>query len=65
MLRKERLTTSNVGSVLNAKRVTRSLLKKELGEYNLSGVQAINWGRNNEAEAINAFKQVTGLAVEE
>lgn len=65
MLRKGRLTASNFGSVLNAKKVTQSLLKKVLGEYNLSSVQAINWGINNEAEAIKDFKDVTGLTVED
>ena len=65
MLRKGRLTASNFRSVLNAKKVSQSLLKKVLGECNLSGVQAINWGINNEAEAIEDFRQVTGLAVEE
>ena len=48
-LRKGRLTASNFGAVLNSKRVTPSLIKRVLGEYSLSGVQAINWGINNEA----------------
>ena len=65
MLRRGRLTASNFGAVLNAKRVTPSLLKRVLGEYSLSGVQAINWGINNEAEAVKAFVQATGLTVED
>ena len=64
-LRKGRLTASNFGAVLNSKRVTPSLIKRVLGEYSLSGVQAINWGINNEAEAIKAFVQATGLTVED
>ena len=42
MIRKGRLT--NFGSVLNCKRVTQSLIKRVLGQYDLSRVQAINWG---------------------
>ena len=64
-LRKGRLTASNFGAVLNSKRVTPSLIKRVLGQYSLSGVQAINWGINNEAEAIKAFVQATGLTVED
>ena len=63
--RKGRLTASNFGAVLNSKRVTPSLIKRVLGEYSLSGVQSINWGINNEAEAIKAFVQETGLTVED
>ncbi|XP_015772435.1 PREDICTED: uncharacterized protein LOC107350709 [Acropora digitifera] len=50
-VRKGRLTASNFGSVLNAGRITPSLLKK-------TGVQ-------NEAEAINHFRKCTGLPVAE
>lgn len=52
-----RLTASNFGAVLAAKRVTPLLLKKLLGEYDLSGVKAIQWGVNNEAEAIKEFEK--------
>ena len=48
MIRKGRLTASNFGSVLNCKRVTPSLIKRVLGQYDLSRVQAINWGIINE-----------------
>lgn len=44
MLRKGRLTASNFGPVLNCKRVTPSLIKRVLGQYDLSRVQSINWG---------------------
>ena len=44
VIRKGRLTASNFGSVLNCKRVTQSLIKRVLGQYHLSRVQAINWG---------------------
>ena len=65
MLRKGRLTSSNFGYVLQAKRVTPSLVRRVLGDYNLSGVHAINWGINNESVAVKAFEQATGLAVKE
>ena len=35
---KGRLTASNFGSVLNCKRVTQSLIKRVLGQYDLSRV---------------------------
>ena len=65
MLRKGRLTSSNFGCVLQAKRVTPGLVKRVLGDHNLSGVHAINWGINNESVAVKAFEQATGLAVKE
>ena len=43
---KGRLTASNFGPVLTAKRVTPPLLKRLMGEYDLSGVKAISWGVN-------------------
>ena len=65
MLRKGRLTASNFGSVLNCKRVTVSLIKRILGQRDLSRVQAINWGIINENEAKKVFQQKTHLCVEE
>ncbi|KXJ24866.1 Exonuclease [Exaiptasia diaphana] len=65
LARRGRLTASNFGSVLNCKRVTPSLLKRLLGEYDLSRVKAVQWGTNNEKEAINYFKTSTGLQVAE
>ena len=59
------LTASNFGSVLKAKRVTPSLLKRHLGEYDLSRVKAVQWGVNNEKEAIKAFTLKTGKTVKE
>ena len=64
-VRKGRLTASNFGSVLNAGRITPSLLKRLLGEYDLSRVKAVQWGVQNEAEAINHFRKCTGLPVTE
>ena len=41
LARRGRLTASNFGSVLHAKRVTPSLLKRLLGEYDISRVKAV------------------------
>lgn len=65
MVKKGRLTASNFGCVLNAKRVTPSLLKRLLGDYNLSRVKAVQWGVTNEPEALKAFSLKTGLQVVE
>ena len=62
-LRKGRLTASNFGCVLDAKRVTPSLIKRLLGEYDLSRVKAVAWGVTNEAEAIKEFTKQTKLQV--
>lgn len=65
LIRKGRLTASNFGCVLNAKRATPSLIKRLLGQYKLSGVKAIEWGVNNEGEAVSAFTKHSGLQVKE
>ena len=62
LVRKGRLTASNFGCVLNAKRATPSLVKRLLGEYDISWVKAVAWGVSNESEAITS---PTGLRVEE
>ena len=63
--RKGRLTASTFGAVLKAKRVTPSLIKKLMGDYDLIGVQAIAWGIDNEEMAVKAFTKVTGLSINE
>ena len=50
--RKGRLRASNFGCVLKSKRATPSLIKRLLGEYDLSRVKAVQWGTNNEKEAL-------------
>ena len=65
ILREGTLTASNFGFILKAKRVTPSLIKRVLREYDLSGVQAINWGISNEQEAIKAFTTAAKMKVEE
>lgn len=59
-----RLTASNFGSVLHARRVTVSLLKRLLEKYDLPRVKAAQWGANNEAEAVKAFINLTGKTVQ-
>ncbi|KAK3754674.1 hypothetical protein QZH41_004532 [Actinostola sp. cb2023] len=61
--RKKRLTASNFGAVLTAKRPTPSLIERLLGERDISKVRAIAWGVNNEAEAVKAFTAATALPV--
>ena len=63
MLRKGRLTASNFGPVLQAKRVTPSLITRVIGEYDISRVQAVRWGIVNEKEGIKNFTQHSKLQV--
>ena len=65
LVRKGRLTASNFGCVLKAKRATPSLIKRLLGQYTLSGVKAMEWGINNEREPVSAFTRQSGLQVVE
>nr|CAH7713590.1 unnamed protein product [Callosobruchus chinensis] len=65
--RKYRLTSSKFGAVISAykrNKYPKSLFKGLLEGYDLSGVQAIQWGKENEQTAIAKFKEVTGLCVE-
>ena len=64
LARKGRLTASNFGSVLKSKRATPFLIKRLLGEYDLSRVKAVQWGVNNE-EAMKFFINTAGLLVQE
>lgn len=52
ILCRECLTASNFGHVLNAKGITPSLIKRVLGQYDISRVKAIS----NEEEGIKAFE---------
>ena len=45
--------------------MTQSLLKRLLGEYDLSGVKAVQWGVDNEQEALKAFTGLTSKTVQE
>lgn len=64
VLRRGRLTASNFGHVLNAKRATPSLIKRVMGQYNLSRVKAISWGISNESEGVKTFEDATGKQVQ-
>lgn len=61
LARKGRLTASNFGVVFNAKRITPSLMKRLLGDKDLSGVRAIAWGVDNEDMALKTFTKATGI----
>lgn len=61
MIRKDWLTASNFGCVLNAKWVIPSLLKWLLGDYDLSRAKGVQWGVTNEPEALKALTSKTGL----
>ena len=65
LARRGRLTASNFGSALQAKRVTPSFLKRLLGKYDLSRVKAKQWGVNNDEEALKTFANLTGKTVTE
>ena len=59
------MTASNFGVVLIAKRTTPSLIRRLLGEYDISRVKTVAWVVANEAEAIKAFQTQTNLEVQE
>lgn len=60
--RKGRITASNFGAVIRHMRSKRratpskSLLRKLMGEYDLSGMQAIQWGVTHESVAVDTYK---------
>ena len=64
-VREGRLTASNFGAVLNASRVTPSLLKRILGKYKIQGTKACQWGITNEDLARQDFCTGWNVAVEE
>lgn len=67
MARKYRITSSKFGAVLAAckrNKFPKSLFKGLMEGYDLSGVQAIQWGRDNEQSGIDTFQEITGLTVE-
>ncbi|XP_072394135.1 uncharacterized protein [Diabrotica undecimpunctata] len=65
--RKYRLTSSKFGPVIaayNRGKYPKSLFTNLLEGYDLNGVQAIQWGRENERCALSKFSEVTGLDIE-
>ena len=66
--RKGRITASNFGAVIRNMRskrrtASKSLLRKLMGEYDLSGMQAIQWGVTHESVAVNTYKQAKDCEV--
>lgn len=64
--RKYRLTSSKFGPVIAAckrNKYPKSLFKNLLEGYDLSGIQALQWGKENENLAIQKFTEITGLDV--
>ena len=63
LMRKGRLTASNFGCVLSAKRATPSLISRLCVGKDLDKVLSVQWGRANEPEGIKAFEEATGKKV--
>ena len=63
LMRKGRLTASNFGCVLSAKRVTPSLISRVCVGKDLDKGLSIQWGRANEPEGIRVFEEARGLKV--
>lgn len=63
ILRKGRLTSSRFGQVLQAKRVTPSLMKRLLNQYNQSSVKSVMWGVTNEATTVKEFQESSKFQV--
>ena len=61
LVRKWRLTASNFGSVIDAKRVTPSLIKRLLGEYDISWLKAVAWGVTNEVVETGVWLDESGV----
>ncbi|CAH1984472.1 unnamed protein product [Acanthoscelides obtectus] len=64
---KFRLTASSFGLIISAcvkKRFPDSLFKTLLGEYNLDGIKAIQWGRTHEKDALDYLKHHYNLNIQ-
>jgi hypothetical protein len=67
VVRKNRLTASKFGLVLAAykrQRFPPSLYKSLMEGYDLDGIRAVQWGKENEETAINLFTAATNLEVQ-
>ncbi|KAJ8930688.1 hypothetical protein NQ314_016485 [Rhamnusium bicolor] len=65
--RKHRLTASKFGIILSACKKNKfppSLFKSLTEEYNLTRISTIQWGKDNEATALQEFKTYTNLNVQ-
>jgi hypothetical protein len=71
LYRKGRITASNFGPVIKfldrktKHQPCKSLMKTLLGDYDISGVKAIQWGLQHEATAIQLYEQAFGVKVTE
>ena len=63
-LRKGRLTASNFGAVVNAKKFTPSLKKQLFGVHDLQGVKAVSWSISHEDDATKQFCNEIGKSIE-
>jgi len=66
-VRRGRLTASNFGTVLKSvnsgRTPSKSLLKSVLGQYDIAGMKAIQWGCTHESAAIAAYEKQTDKSV--
>ena len=62
-LRYGRITASNFGKILGSRNITNTI-RSMFEQKNLQGVLSIKWGRDKEVEAIQQFKDETGLNVQ-
>ena len=62
-VRKGRLTASNFGLAIRAKKFTPSLRKQLLGQNDLQSVKALSWGIDHEEEAVKQFCEQSGKKV--
>uniref|UniRef100_A0A673ZDV0 YqaJ viral recombinase domain-containing protein n=1 Tax=Salmo trutta TaxID=8032 RepID=A0A673ZDV0_SALTR len=62
---RRRLTASKYESVVRAKSITPSLLKRVLRSQSLDGLLSVMWGSDNKKEGIKAFKMAIGMDVQE
>ena len=67
LLRNGRITASNFGAVLRPclanRQPSKSLFASLLGQYDLSGQHAIQWGIMHEAIAVSVYAEATGAEV--
>ncbi|KAK4887515.1 hypothetical protein RN001_003786 [Aquatica leii] len=66
IMRKHRLTASNFGRIIKAAKSSKfppSLFKSLTGSYNLNGIKQIQYGRNNEKNALEKFETQFNLKI--
>ena len=63
--RKGRITSSNFAMCLTNRKPSPSTMKTIVGQYDISGVKAVQYGLHHEKTAIDAYQQFTNLKVQE